>query len=66
MSVRVTIDLAKYRDGIPEHRMTFNVPTEGDLIDAMRDIQAQSLELGVRLTDWEAREIAKDSQPQGE
>lgn len=64
MIMRVTIDLAKYRKGIPEHRMTFNVPTEGDLIPAVRELQAQGRKLGVQLTDREARQIALDSQPE--
>lgn len=62
MRANVTIDLAKYREGIPEHRMTFGVPTEGEMIPAVREVQAQALEQGVRLTDWEAREIARDAQ----
>lgn len=66
MIMRVTIDLAKYRDGISEHRMTFNVPTEGDMIPAVRDVQSQALERGVRLADWEAREIVRDAQPRDE
>lgn len=65
MKLRVTVDLAKYREGISEHRLTFDVPTEGDLIPAVREVQAQGRKLGVQLTDWEAREIVRDSQPQG-
>lgn len=65
MKMRVTVDLAKYREGIPEHRLTFDVPTEGNLIPAVREVQAQGRKLGVQLTDWEAREIVRDSQPQG-
>lgn len=64
--MRVTIDLAKYRHPISEFRMTFNVPTEGDEIPAIRDVQAQALKQGVQLTDWEAREIVRDAQPREE
>lgn len=63
MHMRVTIDLAKYRDEIPEHRMTFNVPTEGSEVAAVRDVQEQALKQGVKLSDWEAREIVRGAQP---